>query len=106
MPISVAMLVWPHATCHFGGSGAGSRSALRALDFLVILVVLVFKLVAVLSILGALIVFIVIILLSIVILFAIIKLILVCFAVCQSVAIVRSCPFAHHKIHKEHHLDF
>ena len=62
--------------------------------------------VAVLSILGALIVFIVIKLLSIVILFALIIVILLCFAVCQSVAIVRSCPFAHHKIHKKHHLDF
>ena len=94
------------ATCHFGGSGACSRSALRGLDLFVLLVVLVFKLVAVLSILGALIVFIVIILLSIVILIVIIIVILIGFAVCQSVAIVRSFPFAHHKIHKEHHLDF
>ena len=94
------------ATCHFGGSGACSRSALRGLDLFVLLVVLVFKLAAVLSILGALIVFIVIILLSIGILIVIVLIILIGFAVCQSVAIVRSFPFAHHKIHKEHHLDF
>ena len=94
------------ATCHFGGSGACSRSALRGLDLFVLLVVLVFKLAAVLSILGALIVFIVIILLSIGILIVIVLVVLVGFAVCQSVAIVRSFHFAYHKIHKEHHLDF
>ena len=94
------------ATCHFGGSGACNRSALRGFDVLVLLVVRVFKLVAVLSILGALIVFIVIILLSIVIIFALTILILVGSAVCQPVAIIRSFPFAHHKIQKEHHLDF
>ena len=94
------------ATCHFGGSGACSRSALRGLDLFVLLVVLVFKLVAVLSILGALIVFIVIALLSIGILIVIVLVVLVGFVVCQSVAIVTSCPLAHHKIHKEHNLDF